>query len=221
MCTKLPLLYVKSCHTQLDGQYWPLRTYHSIFFKSGETHWGYSHLFLMNMKRSAFASANDVMWRRLFYLKTVFIREHFIQIFIRKHLQTNWVELEWKGTELIAGNWRRKWLYLVQKTDGNIAKIINGDICSPFYLTLRVKDYWQEEPEWESVLRKEMSGSMAKICIVYRSCEAISNIKTRMSFKSRTKAKKGKKKNNNCALWCEQTGGFHTHFIDLRLCSTL
>jgi hypothetical protein len=51
MCDKRPLLSVKGCHTELDGQHCPLRPYHGIFFKGGKPSEDMnSHLFLMNKK---------------------------------------------------------------------------------------------------------------------------------------------------------------------------
>jgi hypothetical protein len=34
---KLPFLSAAGCHTSMDGQHCPLRTYHGIFFKARET----------------------------------------------------------------------------------------------------------------------------------------------------------------------------------------
>jgi hypothetical protein len=36
-CAKLLLLSAEGCHIRLDGQHYPLKTYHGVFFKGGET----------------------------------------------------------------------------------------------------------------------------------------------------------------------------------------
>ncbi len=56
--------------------------------------------------------------------------------------QSNKLNGVWmEGSGLIAGNWRRKWLFFI--SEWNIAKIIYDDVCSPVYLnfTLCVTDF--------------------------------------------------------------------------------
>ncbi len=45
---KQPLLPTAGCHTRLDGQHFPLRTYHGVFFKSRKTLWGHNTAFIFH-----------------------------------------------------------------------------------------------------------------------------------------------------------------------------
>ncbi len=53
---KLPLLSAAGCHTRLDGQHCPLKTFDGVFSKGGETLWGHNTVFFMNLKRLSFLS---------------------------------------------------------------------------------------------------------------------------------------------------------------------
>ncbi len=44
--TKRTLLSAAGCHTRLDGQYCPLRTYHRVFFNGRASLWGYNTAFI-------------------------------------------------------------------------------------------------------------------------------------------------------------------------------
>ncbi len=47
-CPKLPLLCALGCHTRLDKQHCPLRTYDGISFKGGKTLWGPNPAFIFD-----------------------------------------------------------------------------------------------------------------------------------------------------------------------------